>query len=198
MQYSGKFEVLNELYRFKSLGQHTTEGGAVLIGRAPHIAPLAWLHSLYPPLSLADIADLEGKLKMPVPHEYKQFLQLSNGLNVFNTTLSLFGLRRNYIRDVENVWQPFDIITPNTIEKPGNASNNVFIFGTYDWDGSYLYIDCEKGNTVHLCTNDDITSLYKWPNLEAVLKSEIKRLLTMFDGQGKELDPDESTLPIDY
>lgn len=188
---------LHVLFKYKSLGDKILENKTHLIGKAPHIAPEAWLHTIYPPLSSTDIGSLEKELHKPLPVEYRTFLEHTNGLNVFNTTLYLFGLRRNYNRDLDNVWQPFDIILPNTIEAPPNIKENVCIIGGYDWDGSYLYINSTDGS-VHLCKRRDSKSIFNWKSFPEMLESEVKRLVTLFDGNGQEINPDESTLPCDY
>jgi hypothetical protein len=187
--------VCNVLESYNYLGKEQLKDGTLLIGKAPHIAPLAWLHCIYSPLKNTDISDLEMELNQEIPNIYKEFLLISNGLSVFNTTLSLFGKRGNYKRSVDNVWQPFDIILPNTIEKPRNANNDIFIIGCYDWDGSYLYID-KKDSSIHLCEVDNVRSLFEWGNFEDMLYSEINRLTKLFDNNGKEIDEEKITLPL--
>lgn len=193
----GKFKVLEKLIAYSYLGEKTIGSGTILIGRAPHIAPQAWLHSFFDPLTENEIQLLEGLLTTVIPDQYKEFLMVTNGLGIFNTTISLFGMRRNYGRSVDAVWQPFDIVIPNKNEKPPNAKINIFIIGSYDWDGSYLYID-SKTNKVHMCERGDSTSLYEWSDFYTMLESEIKRLVSLHDKAGKELFPGESTLPTDY
>ena len=189
------YKVFELLRKYKYLGERILEDGTLLIGKAPHIAPLAWLHSIYPALKSNEIEFLETKLGTSISLDYKRFLTSSNGLGVFNTTFSLYGLRRNYNRTIDDVWQPFNIITPNTLEKPDNAKRTDFIIGGYDWDGSRLYIDTET-NVVHLCDREDITTLYRWESFDKMLESEIHRLVKLFDSEGKEIDETKSTLPI--
>lgn len=188
------YEILGLLKKFDYLGEKTLGDGTHLIGKAPHIAPLAWLHTIYPPLSEEEISILEGQINNKIPKSYKDFLLLTNGLNVFNTTFSLYGLRKNYNRTTEDIWQPFDIILPNTIEKPDHATHNTFIIGSYDWDGSYLYMNTES-ERVFMCDREDITPLYEWESFREMLEKEVKRLVGLFDKQGRELLPDHSTLP---
>lgn len=183
------------LKRYNYLGEKLLHDGTQLIGKALHIAPQAWLHCIYPPLNSDDIAVLEKELNQQIPDVYKQFLRISNGLSVFNTTLSLFGRRCNYRRSADDVWQPFDIVRSNTIEKPKNASENIFIIGCYDWDGSYLYIDAND-SSIHLCETDDVKSLYEWKSFEDMLYSEVNRLTNLFDANGKEIDDEQSMLPF--
>lgn len=188
---------LDLLSGFSHLGKKKLDDGTHLIGRAPHIAPLAWLHSIYPPLEDFELSELEKKLGILIPDAYKVFLKMTNGLKVFSTTFYLYGFRKRNTRTVDDAWQPFDLWIPNVAERPENASSNIFFIGGYDWDGSHLYID-PKTAKVYLCGPENATPLYAWSSFANMLDSEIKRLLTLFDKDGKEISPDESTLIIDY
>lgn len=189
------YPVLKKLFEYDRLGEEQAMNGTLLIGRAPHIAPLAWLHSIYPPLSENQLRQIEHSIKISIPKQYRMFLSTTNGLNFFNTTLSLYGLRSNFKRNIQDVWQPFDIVAPNTIEKPLNAAKDDFIIGTYDWDGSYVYID-SKFERVHLCHRENSTSLYSWESFDAMLELEINRLIRLFDDKGKTFHEEKSTLPL--
>jgi hypothetical protein len=72
------------LFKFKDLGEEFARNGTMLIGRAPHIARLAWLHSIYPVLNDQEIAVLENEVKTRIPPPYREFLTTSsNGLGLF-------------------------------------------------------------------------------------------------------------------
>jgi hypothetical protein len=188
-------KVKKELYKFENLGIETTENGAILIGKAPHIGAMAWLNELYPILNDDDITILEQKLNTEIPVAYKFFLMnYSNGLNVFVSTFYLDGIRKQIGRSVEASRQPYSIITTNTQERPKNAKDNYFFIGGYNWDGSHLYIDKET-NKVHCCDRYDATSLSEWNSFEEMIVSEIKRIGIFFDSNGVEIDEDFSTLP---
>lgn len=176
--------------------KHVEKTGAILIGYAPFIAPEAWLNHLFPPLSPQQIYDLERSLNQPIPDEYKQFLMyFSNGLNVLNGKLSLFGLRNNYNREsIDDVRQPFDILIPNLYERPFNATPEMLFIGSYSWDGSQLYIS-KKGEVV-FCSRDDAHPLKQWDSLNHMLISEIQRLYTLFDDSGKQLNKGLPTTPV--
>lgn len=190
---NNNYEVLDILMAYSNLGKQELEDKTILIGRAPHIAPKAWLHSIHAPLSDQEINELEKDLGT-IPEDYKSFLKTANGIKIFNTTFCLYGLRKTYKRGVNDVWQPFDILTPNILERSSNATKNMFFIGGYDWDGSLLYFDLET-NKIHLCDNDDATSIYEWDNFIIMLNTEVKRLSTLFDINGKEYDENRSTLP---
>jgi hypothetical protein len=171
------------------------DNGTLLIGKAPHIAPQAWLHTIYPPITNIQIQELELKLGNSIPKKYKTFLFNTNGLNVFNTTLNLFGYRSNYNRNVLDAKQPFNILTPNINERPKNADENYFFIGFYDWDGSLIYIDSST-NKVHLSKRDNAKSLYQWNNFQEMIENEIERLIALHEKDGKEKNQEHSTLPI--
>ena len=187
-------EILKVVDSYRHLGERRLENGVYLVGSAQYIAPNAWLHSIYPGLNLSEIKVLEKMLGRPIPCSYKSFLEGCNGLKLFNTTFCLDGLRTNYGRSLDDVWQPFDIRTPNISERPKNANDNLFFIGGYDWDGSLLYIDTNT-QIVHLCHRDDATSLYKWADFNSMIEAELCRLVTLFDNNGREIDPRVSTLP---
>lgn len=61
------------IYRFQNQGiEESQSTGAILIGKAPHIAPEAWLNTLYPPLSKNDVQALEKELGMEISIDYKK------------------------------------------------------------------------------------------------------------------------------
>jgi SMI1 / KNR4 family (SUKH-1) len=185
------------IYKFQDLGvERSISNGAILIGKAPHIAPEAWLNSLYQPLDITDVKVLETELGTDIPIDYKNFLlNVSNGLNILVGTFYLDGLRRNYKRTVDESRQPFSIITTNIEERPDNAKDNHFFIGGYKWDGSCIYID-KKTNLVHYCDRDDVTSLFQWESFEEMLISELDRIYLLFDNNGVKIHEDICTTPI--
>ncbi len=189
-------EVKNELFKFKHLGEEITPNGALLIGRAPHVARQAWLHSIYPTLNEQEVGTLERELNMPIPESYKWFLQHgSNGLDIFVAKFFLYGLRKDMGRTIAASRQPYSPDIANIDERPKNAKKSYFFIGGYKWDGSNLYIDTET-NFVHFSDRWDSTSLFKWNSFEEMLVSEIKRLVQLFDENGKIIDAKLYTTPV--
>lgn len=193
MKYFTKIK--EQLYEFEKLGLEVSELGATLIGKAPHIAPMAWLHTIYPTLNDSDILELEDELGTKLPGEYKDFLlNYSNGLSLFVSKFYLYGYRKVLGRGIEASRQPFSIITPNIPERPENAKANYFFIGGYKWDGSKLYIDTNT-DKVHYCDRWDATSLYVWNSFEEMLLCETKRIIDLFDENGIILDECIPTTP---
>ena len=59
------------LMRFSHLGVTHSKNGALLIGKAPHIAEFAWLNIMYPCITEAEVCDLEKKLGCAIPEVYR-------------------------------------------------------------------------------------------------------------------------------
>ncbi|MCW3122348.1 MAG: / family protein [Flavipsychrobacter sp.] len=189
-------QVKETLYQYKYLGEKILSTDVILIGKAPHIAPQAWLHCLFPPLSYKDVELLEREAQHNIPMPYKEFLLcFGNGISIFNA-FNLYGLRKILSRTTdEAIWQPFSLDTPNTIERPKNAKDEYLFIGGYNWDGSLLYID---GMTckVYYCLKRDATPLYEWNSFEEMLVGEVKRIQKHFDKEGRRIDKSVPTTPF--
>lgn len=121
-------EIKELLLKFSFLGiENSKSTGAMLIGRAPHIAENAWLNRLYSPIDKIEILKLEDGINKKIPASYVDFLtDFSNGLNILGDTLCLFGYRSNYMRTVDFSWQPYSLSALNQLicETPSILSSN--------------------------------------------------------------------------
>lgn len=185
----------NLVFRFSDLGTKTIEqNGTILIGPAPFVAPEAWLNSMFAPLSQEDISRIEKYLGKQIPKAYSAFLtSFSNGLDILCSTLYLYGLRYNYARNMIDVWQPYSILFNNQYERPANSNDEMFWIGGYNWDGSHIYIN--KNNEICYCSRYDANPLKKWPSLSEMLLSEIERLYSLCDINGRPFDETIPTIP---
>jgi len=190
-------EIKRLLFKYQDLGKKKLEDGTVLIGKALHIAPEAWLHQIYPTLSDGDINALESSINRSIPNDYKQFLsRCSNGLNVFADVLSLDGLRKNMNRSsIEAAWQPYSILTANTKERLKNAPRNCFFLGGYSWDGSLLYLDEDDGK-VYRTSRKIFKPLNMWNDFETMFICEIERISALHDEEGRRIDINKPTVPV--
>ena len=70
------FDFINtELEIYEKNGLLIQENGTKLIGKAPHIAPMAWLHSIYQGLEIVDIKRTESELRTEIPKDYVELSQ---------------------------------------------------------------------------------------------------------------------------
>lgn len=205
MGHSDYQSIISQVMKFSNLGLERSEvTGAILIGRAPHVAPRAVINSMYQPISDDDVKFIESEIGLEMPSDYKYFLtHISNGLKLFVGTFSLYGLRRFMGRSPELIRQPYNIIQYNTSELPENTTDSMYIIGSYKYDGSRIYMTPD--NMVHYCKRNDATSLLTWPSLKEMLESEITRLYQLFDDKGirhskstsaNSIMWDQETLPI--
>jgi hypothetical protein len=187
--------VHEKLEKWARLGSRTLKNGTRLIGHVPHVAPEAWLHQVFPPIKEEDLKRLERELPVPLPTDLRDFLLVNNGLNIFSTTLSIDGARpRVNIRKGDAAWQPFNILTPNTFERPQDAEPSFLFVGGYRWDGSKVYIDVTN-NKVFRCSVDSARPLNKWGTFPEMLVAECDRIASLFDETGRKKDPDKPTTP---
>jgi len=178
----------DQMLRFSSLGEERKPNGTMFYGRAPHVAPVAFLHKLYPPLTDEQIAELGKIIRNKIPSHLANLYRECNGLHYFSDTLSIDGLR------MDTVYQPYDIDIPNIHERPADAADDVIFFGGYAWDGSLVYTRTND-KKVYWCTCESARPLKSWDSIENFISREAVRIAALFDAKGVPIDPDKSTLP---
>lgn len=169
-----------------------TSNGVKLIGHVPHVAPQAWLHKIFPPITKNEIDILESKIGIKVNDTLKGFFLKMNGIKLFGDTLAIYGYIETISRDIKNP-QPYSIITLNTVERLRKIDKDILFIGGYNWDGSLLYTN--KSEKVFRCSRDDINALNEWDSFGDMLYSEIVRISNLFSLDGKELNSNEPTTP---
>jgi hypothetical protein len=177
------------------LGSRTLNDGTELIGRAPHVAPEAWLHILFGGLTPVQVDRVQELIRRPLPGEYAQFLLRFNGLSLFSGALSIDGLRWNYARTGDAAWQPFSVEDPNVLERPRGADPTSVFVGGHAADGSLLYMT-PPDPRVYRCSRTSPTVLNSWPGLQEMLSAEAARLAALFDAQGRKINANVRTAPI--
>ncbi len=181
-------ELISRLHLSESLGMRTASNGAILIGHVPHVAPEAWLHELYPPLNFSDIEQLSMKIQRKIPVALVELYSVTNGLSMFSGSLSIDGRRGLNIREGDGVWQPFDLIVPNTLERPNDGDSDAIFFGGFRKDGSQLFIKSDA-SIVYRCERWKAKKvLSQWLDLPTMLLSEFERLSKLFDTGGRKIE----------
>jgi hypothetical protein len=190
-----KLNTRSILEEARAFGYYVQPENTTLLGQVPHVAPKAWLHVLFAPIDNEQIlVGLEKQMQMMIPIEYRRFLTTEhNGLSLFSSSIELFGYRENYNRKSLQ-FLPFDIVTINTFERPLNAGEDEFFIGSYNWDGSLIYVNTSSSK-IFRCERDDSTPLNSWENLDDFLLKEISRLSKLYDQLGREIDADQPKIP---
>lgn len=169
----------------RGLGERALDSGTRLIGHVPHVAPEAWLHALYPPLSEDGIAAVEESLSFPLPADYAAFLRIHNGLRVFSGDLWLGGRRTSYSRVGDAAWQPFDLVLHHE-EFTKALNGEELVIGGEQRTGVVLRYVIESGE-IHKCRRRAGKPLGVWNSLEEMIASEASRLASCFDATGRRI-----------
>lgn len=189
-------KLLDILHKADNLGQKTIDKtGAQLIGHVPHVAPEAWYHNIFKPLTEEEIKFLEDKIKINFPDTFKDFLKFSNGIKIFSNEISIHGKRDNYNREGDDVWQPFDILTINIDERPKDANSSYLFIGSYYDDGSQLYIDCDTEKVYRCEPGLSQKKLNMWGDIGTMIISEAQRIEKLYDEKGQLIDQSKPTTP---
>lgn len=188
----GIVRLVDVVNSYQELGHKRLIDDTYLVGQMPSIGENAWLHALFKGLKEEEITDLE-RLIGKFPKEYKIFLSQFNGFSIFSGVLELYGKRKNNIRTIEYVWQPYDLIAVNQRENRAIADKGLISIGSYNWDGSIITINF--ANEIVRVERDSIVFLNKWKDLNTFLFDEIHRIDRLFDSKGCEFDDDLPTVP---
>ncbi|BBI34338.1 SMI1/KNR4 family protein [Cohnella abietis] len=190
-------EIEERLSGWEASGTKKIANGAKLICPVPSVAPEAWLHTQFGALNLEQLNDLQNQLDVTIPSVYREFLMWSNGLNLFSFSLRLMGLRFSYSRSGDEARQPFDIIALND-DRPMNAPKEWFYFGSYEWDGTKVFIDLSEGldtTSVYYCERRTTKILNRWPDFKKWLIDENDRLSALYDYNGICINDSVPTTP---
>lgn len=178
--------ILNIVKMAEAFGFRELTSGTKLYGHTPHIAPEAWLHTVFPPLEEGQIEWIEQQVETEISGQFREFLLLANGLDLFSGALSIYGTRFNYLRYDDDVSQPFSIEIANTRERPKHISDTQLVVGTYKDDGSRLIVDMGSNQVIRK-TSRGRKPLDVWPHFWTMLKSETYRISQLFDASGHQL-----------
>lgn len=180
----------NVVDSYSHLGSKKLANGTRCIGHVPSRGKYSFLHSIFPVCTKTQINSIEKNCGK-IPASYKKFLlNTSNGLELYSSTLSLFGYK-NWDKAIDE--QPYDIVVPNTYEKPIWLEVEEYVIGSYIWDGT-LAVMAETGQ-VRACEPEAGKILKGWGNMGEFLNSEACRLRVFFRENGEEIDEANCTLP---
>lgn len=182
----------NLVFSYEHLGTSDLQY-AKLYGKAPHVAPYAWLHGVFKPLSDNEIKELKIRLNR-LPEFLQEFYKYANGFSIYSNELSIYGLRRSVSRDIDSVWQPFDIIDLNYYDRPKDSVSHMFFFGGYYEDGSLLYYN-ELEDTICRCSAGSTKPINIWNSFKIFLMNELTRLKSIHDSKGILISSVNSSLP---
>jgi hypothetical protein len=179
-------EVVRTMSRWSTKGEKLLSTGVRLICPTPHVAPEAWLHVLFPPLSPSEIEAIEKNLGMLLPDDFKHFLLRANGLELFSYRVSIFGLRKSLAREGDEAWQPFNLVSHNLeSDRPDGSPADLIYFAADDGGDSWCFFESYgDGYRVGKTGRHNFRPTTYWSDFGAWLLDEIESLEMLFDSDG--------------
>ena len=77
---------------WQHLDTQTTPSGTRCVGHVTQVAPKAWLHRFYAPLTVTDLVQFTDRTSMPIPIDWQEMLLAFNGINLFVARIILGGV----------------------------------------------------------------------------------------------------------
>lgn len=191
-EFINKLKIDYSKYQSRSAEQT----GALLIGQTPHKGRDTWHHELFSPLTKNQINSLETQCKTTFHGDLRNFFSTTNGIRLFSDEIAIYGLRGNFKRKGDAIWQPYSIVEPNSIERPAGMPKEDTIIGSYSYDGSLLWMGAKLGNISLRSRENSKALIAEWKDLSTFLVAEYKRLKKYFGDSLELIDEDISTLPV--
>lgn len=179
-------EVVQTMSRWSAMGEKLLSNGVRLICPTPHVGPEAWLHVLFPPLAPQKIEDMERKLGVPLPDDFKDFLRRANGVMLFSYRISVWGVRETQARTGDEAWQPYNLVSHNhETDRPDGSPEDVVYFGSADGGDTWCFFEFdEESYRVGKTGRHNFHPDAYWPHFGSWLLSEMRSLERLFDADG--------------
>jgi hypothetical protein len=179
---------------YAPLGERRLNNGVHLIGHVPDRAAQAYLHTLFPAASAELLVETRAEIfAKEAFDQFALFLTKYNGVNFFLGSLALNGIRQAFVSRSSEERQPFDLLELNRFERPKNADPENLFIGSYNWDGSLIFIN--PNGAVFVCKKNDATPYAHWPNLSEMISTELVRLAQLFDRAGRVINKATPRIP---
>jgi len=91
-----------------------------------HVGSDAWLHTLFPPLDSSDVNLLEEEIGRTFPESFREFLELTNGLNVFSDSWLFSGVALRMIVMPESANLTI-FVSMNRYDRPTRLRDDVLL-----------------------------------------------------------------------
>lgn len=139
---------------------------------------------------------MENGLGKPLPGAYREFLAVSNGVDLFIAQLAVYGMRFSYDRTVDAAAQPFDLRHLNEELSPDRIPDSWLLIGAYCSDGSRVYADTgSTSDEVFRCVRYEAEVLQRWPDFWTWLLGEAERIGALYDDDGYKIDESQPVVP---
>jgi len=180
-------KVLQRLEGWHHLGEKTAKSGAIQIARVPHLAPEAWLHLVFAPISQAGQKDLLDRVPSYAKSALREIHANFNGINLFSGNLFLYGRRTDYTRAIDNVL-PWDMANANEENARRLPEGALLVGGSGALPNGIDLVELTGGRVIAVETKNWGHVLFEWASLRKCILSELDRLSPLFDERGRPMD----------
>jgi hypothetical protein len=162
--------------------------------KAPSIAEFAYLNLIFKPTD-AEVRAWAARL-LQLPGRIRQFHAQYNGVRLFEDSLNVFGcLPEGYQSVRTNVFghPPFDIVRMNAEFRNHLQPLGLVAIGIYGFDGSLVCMSRDEPEVTCFYADDMSRVRRIWLDFDEWLSSEIVRIGSLFDENGKlKWDPSDT------
>lgn len=188
--------ILQRFREWNHLGTKLADDGSLLIAHTPRDYPQAYLHSFFAPVP----ESAWQTYGLSLPGQLQQLYRECNGISIFAGSISLYGIRAHYERDLSAQFQPFDLATHHSEcihSFRGSSStdcDDAIFFGSYVEDGSHVFTT-PYAPQVHRVLSRSFRVVNTWADLATFLATEYDRIDRLFSRTGYLTVKDTPTTP---
>ena len=160
----------------------------------PSIAPYAYLHTIYAPVTVDALATFAAGLE--IPDEWISFLKIQNGAEMFSNALSLYGVNDPHQlidRSANYSQAAFSLLKVNGHSVLAGFPDYLQI-GNYGYNAARLLLSRRDG-LIRVVSRSGSETLASWPKLETYFSDELGRLSSLYSSSGILLVEKRLTVP---
>ena len=192
--------ITEKLEPFRKYGELEVDSNCTWICQNIYSDRTSWCHRIYKYMDRNEINKLEIEIKKNVHESFKIFLLQMNGIEIFHSSINLFGNDIDYNTGKRISYAPFSLLDANEYrfnfgERPIQLSDDVLVIGGYGNDGSRIGILESNGKVVRY-NRDTLETYNEWSSFEEFFISEFERICSLFNTDGVIKDSEMSTTPI--
>lgn len=182
------YEVVSKIIdRYESPSDRNFEGGGRLVCNLTWVHENRWLHRVMPPCPYDEIAGLAVSTGRQPPRCLAEFLLDANGLSIFNSSLNIFGVRRDFTRSPETAnLLPFDLAS-HSLSWNALLGPHDFLVGSCGPDVDVCIWRSTSGQ-IHRVDQKSSVVLEAWPSFHDWLVVEAERFAAMHSSDGRLID----------
>jgi hypothetical protein len=189
-------EFVRRLERWSPRGGYEFGSGGRCIGHTPWDGPHAYLHTIFVPLSEAEVAQLEAEVSLRLSPQIKNFYLNTNGADLFGiiSVRGLVGLVDRRMKD--GIRQPISVRYGSVDERPKGLATDDFVFGGEIGEtivGQLVIARTGDVRIVHPIDGTNVTD--RWPSFDDFIFSEFDRLGLAHNAAGEFVGEKDERLP---